>query len=137
MAGTRAIRGLGEVAFRVEDLDRMTAFYESVVGLEVMNRDAHGVFFRIADGFGGHTQVLALFDRTGSSGYRGLNTEQTTVDHIAFEITLDDLASERSRLESLGIQIETAQHAWVHWRSLYFRDPESNQIELVCYDKTV
>lgn len=104
MASARPIKGLGEVAFRTEDLDGMIAFYESVVGLELMNRDAHGAFFRLADGFGGHTQVVALFDRAGSSGYRGLNREQTTVDHIALEIAVDDFLSEKSRLETLGIQ---------------------------------
>jgi catechol-2,3-dioxygenase len=137
MASARAIKGLGEVAFRVEDLDGMIAFYESVVGLELMNRDVRGAFFRIANGFRGHTQVLALFDRSGSVDYQGLNREQTTVDHFALEIALDDFLSEKARLESLGIQVETAQHAWVHWRSLYFRDPEGNQIEFVCYDKTI
>ncbi len=34
------------------------------------------------------------------------------------------------RLEALGLQVETAQHAWVHWRSLYVTDPEGNQVEL-------
>jgi catechol-2,3-dioxygenase len=37
----------------------------------------------------------------------------------------------------LGLQVETAEHAWVHWRSLYVSDPEGNQVELVCYDASV
>jgi hypothetical protein len=40
-------------------------------------------------------------------------------------------------LERLGLQVETAEHAWVHWRSLYVTDPEGNQVELVCYDESV
>jgi len=50
---------------------------------------------------------------------------------------LADFAGERKRLESLGLQVEAAEHAWVHWRSLYVRDPEGNQVQLVCYDKSV
>ena len=137
MPGSPAIKGLGEIAFRVEDLAGMTTFYEQVVGLEVMMQDARVAFFRIANGFGGHTQVLALFDRKGGADYRGLSREQTTVDHIALEIALEDFAPEKTRLESLGVKIETAEHAWVHWRSLYFRDPEGNLVEFVCYDQAV
>ncbi|MYK31700.1 MAG: VOC family protein, partial [Boseongicola sp. SB0670_bin_30] len=59
------IRGLGEIAIRCDDIERMTAFYGEVLGLERMEGNvAEGiVFFRIAEGFGGHTQVLALFDK--------------------------------------------------------------------------
>ena len=58
----KRIGGLGEVAFRVNDLKRMSDFYESVIGLEVMSRNERMTFFRIAEGFAGHTQILALFD---------------------------------------------------------------------------
>jgi hypothetical protein len=50
---------------------------------------------------------------------------------------LADFADERTRLEALGFQVETPEHAWVHWRSLYVADPEGNQVELVCYDASV
>ena len=132
-----AIQGLGEIALRVEDLAGMTAFYEKVVGLKLMQRFPNAAFFRIADGFAGHTQVLALFDRAAESDYRGLSRQQTTVDHFAFEIALSNYAREKARLESLGIAIETAEHGWIQWRSLYFRDPEGNQVEFVCFDATV
>jgi catechol 2,3-dioxygenase-like lactoylglutathione lyase family enzyme len=61
---TRRIKGLGEIALRVADLDAMQRFYQEVVGLELLRRFDHAAFFRIADGYGGHTQVLALFDRS-------------------------------------------------------------------------
>src|SRR5262249_5215774 len=70
-----------------------------------------------------HTQVLALFDRSGRSGYRGLDPERTTVDHLAFEIDMADYELEKTRLEGLGAQVTTAEHAWVRWRSLYVDDP--------------
>jgi catechol-2,3-dioxygenase len=34
----RAIRGLGEIALRVEDLGRMQRFYEETIGLELSKR---------------------------------------------------------------------------------------------------
>ena len=131
------VRGLGEIALRVNDLAAMQQFYEQVIGLPLMTRFPNSAFFKIAESYGGHTQVLALFDRSESPGYRGTDAATSTIDHIAFEIPLDDFANERKKLEALGLQVETAEHAWVHWRSLYVSDPEGNQVELVCYDASV
>jgi catechol-2,3-dioxygenase len=132
-----SVRGLGEIALRVNDLDTMQKFYAEVIGLPLMARSPIAAFFKIADGYGGHTQVLALFDRSQSPGYPGINAVTSTIDHIAFEISLDDFENEKERLETLGFPVETAEHAWVHWRSLYVNDPEGNQVELVCYDESV
>jgi catechol-2,3-dioxygenase len=132
-----AVRGLGEVALRVNNLHAMQKFYEEVIGLPLMTRVSNCAFFKIADGYGGHTQVLALFDRSQSSGYRGTNATTSTIDHIAFEIPLADFGTELKRLQALGLQVETSEHAWVHWRSLYVTDPEGNQVEFVCYDGSV
>ncbi len=137
MMQQRAVRALGEIALRVKDLDSMQQFYEEVVGLELMRKFPHAVFFKIAEGYGGHTQILALFDRTQETGYRGVESEKSTVDHFAFTIPLTEFDGEKRRLEQLGLNVRTAEHAWVHWRSLYVRDPEGNIVELVCYDEGV
>jgi catechol-2,3-dioxygenase len=134
---TRRIRGLGEIALRVVDLGAMQRFYQEVVGLELLRWFDHAAFFRIAAEYGGHTQVLALFDRSGQAGYGGLYPAHTTVDHLALEIDLTDYGAEKARLEGLGVRVTTAEHAWVRWRSLYVDDPEGNTIEWVCYDERV
>ena len=126
------VRALGEVALRVNHLDRMQAFYSDVVGLELMRRFEHAAFFRIADGYAGHTAVLALFDRNVP-----VEQKHSTVDHLAFTIALADYEPEKRRLEALGLAVTTATHEWVHWRSLYVDDPEGNTVELVCYDPEV
>jgi catechol 2,3-dioxygenase len=131
------IKSLGEIALRVSDLEAMQAFYRDVIGLELLKRFDRAAFFKIAEGFGGHTQVLALFDRSAEAGYAGLNRATTTVDHIAFEIPLADFESEKRRLRRHGLSVTTAEHGWVHWRSLYVDDPEGNTVELVCFDPAV
>jgi len=73
----RRIRGLGEVSIRVKDLDAMSTFYEDVVGLDVLRRDENFVFFEIADGYGGHSQNLALFD---ASERMFLKSKSTTLN---------------------------------------------------------
>ncbi len=54
---TTAVRGLGEIALRVNNLDAMQKFYEEVMGLPLMTRFPNVAFFKIAGGYGGHTQV--------------------------------------------------------------------------------
>lgn len=111
-------------------------FYEQVVGLTLLRRFEESAFFAIAAGVGGHTQVLALFDRTAGQkapvGYR-----RPPLDHIAFGIELDDYDAELQRLQSLGAEVSTTTHAWVQWRSIYVTDPEGNIVEWVCYDETI
>lgn len=115
----------------------MQKFYEDILGLSLMKRFSDSAFFRIADGFEGHTQILALFDRSRSPGYKGLDADRTTVDHVAFALSLRDFEAERKRLEDHGLDVHLEQHAWVHWRSLNVNDPEGNLVELVCYDESI
>lgn len=136
-AAEPVIRALGEIALRVNDLDAMQRFYQEVIGLELLRRFERAAFFRIAEGYGGHTQVLALFDRSDRLGDRTVSAERSTIDHIAFAIDREDLEAEKERLEGAGLTVETAEHAWVRWRSVYVKDPEGNTVELVCYDPSV
>ncbi len=55
----RAVRSLGEVALRVNDLGVMRDFYERIVGLELMREFPGIAFFRLSVGYGGHTTILA------------------------------------------------------------------------------
>ncbi len=131
------IKGLGEIAFRVDDLDVMQTFYSEIVGLPLLKRFDNSAFFKIADGIEGHTQILALFDRSDEPDYIGPDSARTTVDHIAFAISLQDFAAEKERLQAHGLKVDTSEHSWVHWRSLYINDPEGNRVEWVCYDPDV
>ena len=109
----------------------MSAFYEDVVGLEVLRREEDYVFFRVADGYGGHTQNLALFHAPD------FDPERTTLHHVALNVSLEDFDRERARLEELQLGVDVTQHAWIHVRSLYFHDPEGNTLELVAYDESI
>lgn len=137
----RRIKGLGEVSIRVKDLNSMHKFYEEVVGLEVLRRDPSFVFYKIAEGYAGHPQVVNLFDATnrGFLEYKSpqLNPDQTTLHHVAFNIALEDYEVEKKRLEGLGVKVRAVVHEWLHVRSLYFADPEGNLLELVCHDENV
>ena len=135
------VKGLGEVSLRVMNLNVMQKFYEEVVGLEVLRRDESFVFFKIAEGYGGHSQNLALFAAQALDFLEQksleLSPEKTTLHHIAFNIALEDYQTEQARLEGLGLKVVATEHAWLHVRSLDFPDPEQNLLEFVCYDASV
>ncbi len=140
---TRPIKALGEVVLRVRDLDAMQEFYAKVVGVELLQRFENMMaFFRIATDYEGHTQSLALCDQSGEADHRsrhydGLDPDKSTLHHIAFTISVSDYDAEKERLQNLGLDVETGEHAWVHYRSLYITDPEGNVVEFVCYDASV
>ena len=136
------VKGLSEVVLRVNDLDAMQHFYEDVVGLELMRRFPQMAFLKIAEGYNGLTQALALLDASLAPDidvpiYRGLSPQQTTLHHFALAIELANYEAEKQRMEHLGLTVKTMEHAWAHARSLYISDPEGNVVEFVCYDASI
>jgi len=136
------IKALGETVLRVRDLQRVAEFYTTVIGLDVL-REFEGItFLRIANGYGGHTQIIGLFHESMPVAFHNAERGQvsiahTSLHHFAFEIDKTDYEAELERLKGLGAEVTTATHPWCHWRSIYVKDPEGNIVELVCYDETV
>lgn len=132
MAPAAAPSGILESALYVDDLDAAEAFYGGVLGLERIARaEGRHVFFRCGDG------VLLLFDpaetvkppRPGAKlpvpphGTKGEG-------HLCFRATAEEIARFRAHLESAGVAIE-ADFEWPNGgRSIYFRDPAGNSLEI-------
>jgi catechol-2,3-dioxygenase len=94
------IKALGEIVIRVKNLQTMQEFYENVIGLEILGRFDDSVFFKIAPSYGGHIQVLGLFDESlppdhRSHQFKGLDAQKTSLHHIAFTIAQADYAAEK------------------------------------------
>jgi catechol-2,3-dioxygenase len=112
----RRVKGLGEVYIRVRDLDAMHKFYEEVIGLEVLRRDESFAFFKIAEGYGGHTQNLALSEASNTMFHDNkavqLNSQETKLHHIALNIAPEDFEAEKRRLNGLGLKVTATVHEW-------------------------
>ncbi len=136
------LKALGETVLRVKDLAAMKRFYTEVIGLDVLHELDRIVFVKIADGYGGHTQIIGLFHESLPAPFaadpRGpMRLEHTSLHHFALEIDKADFDAELARLRLLGVETTTVEHRWCRWRSLYVRDPEGNILELVCYDEAI
>lgn len=135
-----AVRALGEIAIRCVDLNAMVAFYRDVIGLELMNDPENGniVFFKIADGFAGHTAVLALFRHNieGAGRTRASQTPPATgsgssLHHIALSLPWDEQEAVMAWYEKLGLTYNVETFDWVGWRGVFTFDPDGNTVELV------
>jgi catechol 2,3-dioxygenase len=132
---------IAEVGLRVKDLAGMVAFYQKVLGLEIVHSSPNFVFMKAGEldsplGRGGHPQYLVLFDREVP-----LDVALTTLDHLAFEIPLEQYDSEQARLEAMGLleraRVWSGMGAFLRARSLFFDDPEGNTIELIAHDPSL
>lgn len=130
------IRALGEIAIRCRDLATMVAFYGDVLGLQRLEGNAAPgiVFFRIAEGFGGHTQVLALFDADERAPATGAGS---SLHHIALTVRFEDQDAIIAWYEDLGLSYQVEHFGWVGWRGVFTQDPEGNTVELVAYDASL
>jgi len=135
---TLRVMHIAEIGLRVIDLPRAVAFYQEVLGLEIVRAYPTIVFLKAGDldsplGRSGHPQLLVLFDRKVK-----LDIALTTVDHFAFEISLEQYPTERERLQQMGLEVTEriwqGEYAWLQARSLFFDDPGGNTIELIAHD---
>lgn len=115
------ISGLGHVALKVTDMVRSKQFYHEVLGLPYSGEHEGKpmVFFR-ADGH--HNLALFLADSVDNTA--------SPLDHVAFQLQGGQVELDLAQveLEASGVAVTPYSHQEV--QSLYFNDPDGNQIEL-------
>jgi catechol 2,3-dioxygenase-like lactoylglutathione lyase family enzyme len=121
------VGGLLEAAVYGEDLDALERFYVDVLGLELLARHAG----RLTSLRCGHAALL-LFDpsQTERGGAPVPPHGARGAGHVAFVIPDAELPLWREQLARHDVAIE-AELDWPEGgRSLYFRDPAGNSVEL-------
>jgi catechol 2,3-dioxygenase-like lactoylglutathione lyase family enzyme len=130
-------RALGEIALRTRNMAAMVAFYRDVLGLELLRRRDRGriVFFRLADGFAGHTAVLALFEEAAAEIVGGgAGQRRSSLHHLALSLPRAEQTAAEAWFERQGLAYRVEEFAWIGWRGVFVDDPDGNTVELVAYD---
>lgn len=123
-----SITNLVETGVYVDDLAAAERFYRDVLGLVVIDREeGRHVFFRV-----GEADVLLVFDPTATLAGDHLPAHGARgPSHFALGIPAAELDAWRDRLREHGVVIEH-ETTWPRGgRSLYFRDPAGNSVELI------
>lgn len=140
-------RALGEIAIRCSDMAAMVDFYEGTIGLERLS-GGHGAgitFFKIAEGFAGHTSVLALFDQGQSARSDQVSEPDmppitgagSSLHHIALSLPFHEQDAVIAWYEKIGQTYRVELFGWIGWRGIFTQDPEGNKVELVAYDPSM
>jgi catechol 2,3-dioxygenase-like lactoylglutathione lyase family enzyme len=122
------IRAVVETAIYVNDLQAAETFYRTVLGLQVIAKElGRHVFFQVGEG-----NVLLAFQAEATLRGDQLPSHGATgPGHFALGIEADAFDAWRKLLHGQGVAVEKV----VEWprggRSLYFRDPAGNSVELV------
>lgn len=116
-----------ETCLYASDLAATVEFYRRVFGLEAISDfSPRGVALRCGAG------VLLIFNPAETKTRHALMPSHGTEGsgHVAFLATEEELPGWREHLAQCGVEIET-EVAWeVGGRSIYFRDPGGNSVEL-------
>jgi catechol 2,3-dioxygenase-like lactoylglutathione lyase family enzyme len=127
----RKIEAVLESCLCVADLQRAERFYADVLGLTLHSRQAgRHVFFRCGD------RMVLLFDAAESSKpatHSGVEVPAhgtTGAGHLCFAMREADLPGWIDHLARHGVAIEKILDWPGGGRSVYFRDPSGNSLEL-------
>ena len=129
MNPTLKVSEILEVALYVTDLTAAENFYTRVLGLSLYAKvkERH-VFLRC-----GNRMVLLFNAKTtieSESGPLGVPQHGMTGEgHIAFAVRDHEIDQWKEHLTTQGVSIEK-EICWEKGRSLYFRDPSGNSVEI-------
>jgi catechol 2,3-dioxygenase-like lactoylglutathione lyase family enzyme len=115
-----------ETSLYTDDLEQAESFYTSVLGFELFAKEAgRHVFFKCRD------QMLLIFNpaKTARESESVPHGSQGP-GHVAFAVPLVELDRWVDRLRQHGVEIEKDMHWPGGGRSIYFRDPAGNCLEL-------
>ncbi len=137
--GQRTVAGILETALYAEDLEAAEAFFTSVLGLTVLMKEpGRHIFFKCGPQDHGGSMLL-VFNPTATE-QPGLSAVAVPLHgargagHMAFREPHERMDGWKSHLTAQGVAIEQ-DLTWPNGaRSLYFRDPAGNSIEIATPD---
>ncbi len=125
------LEGIDHVALAVRDVEQAANWYGDVLGFERRYEEMwDGIPTFIAKG----NTAIALFPRRSNDSKPASRTGRVGMLHLAFRADRKNFLSAQEELKRRGIEFEFQDHEISH--SIYFRDPDDNQLEITTYEVT-
>ncbi len=123
------LQHIDHVAITVSDLQRSTAWYRDVLGLE---RRFQGAWGDVPTMMCVGETCVALFVAQPPD-QRIVDREETrSLHHIAFRVDRENFEVAQQRFRDLGVDFRPADHGIA--QSIYIVDPDGHRIEITTYD---
>ncbi len=123
------LEGIDHVALAVRDVDRAVRWYIEVLGFEPRHE---GMWNGVPVFVGKGSTALAFFRARDAAMTPTSRGEQIGMLHLAFRARRSDFVSAQEELTACGIAFEFQDHEISH--SIYFSDPDNNQLEITTYE---
>lgn len=123
------LEGIDHVALAVRDVERSARWYIEVLGCEHRHRGMWGgnpVFI------GRGTTALALFPARRDAREASGKPDHIGMLHLAFRTTRTGFDTAQRELRTRDIPFSFQDHDISH--SIYFHDPDGNEVEITTYD---
>lgn len=126
------VLAIDHLVLRVSDLERMLRFYCDVLGCTVERYQDHIGLVQLRAGRS-LIDLVPVEGKLGKAGGAAPGTEGRNLQHFCLRIEPFDEAAIRERLVAHGIEVSEAESRYGaegYGPSVYFADPEGNEVEL-------
>ena len=121
------VEGIDHVALSVRNVERAAQWYIDVLGFKRLHE---GMWDGVPVFIGKGTTALALFPVR--SNERSGAPAEIRMLHLAMRANRKTFMAAQEELKRRGIKFEFQDHEISH--SIYFRDPDSHQLEITTYE---
>lgn len=129
---TFTIKQIDHLVLRVTDIDKMMAFYTTVLGCSVERIRADIGLYQLRAG-SSLIDLVPIDGKLGAMGGAPPATQGRNLDHFCIQIEPFDAATIGAHLREHGVEagaVQSRYGAQGDGPSLYISDPESNVVEL-------
>ncbi|MCG3176737.1 MAG: Glutathione transferase FosA [Candidatus Omnitrophica bacterium] len=123
-------RGIDHAAISVRDLERSLAFYTSVLGLRISEREYQkpGVEYFLDCG----ESLIGLIQGQPDGNEHLLEDAGIGGNHVSFRVPTSEFDAAVDELTRLGVTITFQKKRERSW-SVYFLDPDGNKLEITAW----
>ena len=128
------VTGLAEIVLWARDLERSLAFYNELLGLELMDQPetVRPRFLKVAAGTGLVPQMLVLVPHPDADGSFAASKVQRPLHHLAFSVAPDRYDPLAAACREAGLDVRDGVHPVLSGvRTFYIDDPDGNEVEII------